>query len=418
LAIGEDKTIRKHFGVARALSARPAPAIARIEPLRGVMATELEAEPPGLTRREDAGVTRIALTGGWILRASRKLEQKADEIVAQARGAREVVIDMSAIATLDTAGALALNRARNRLARAGAPASFEGARPEHQTLIKETAIETPPPPRAKPTNLLVDLLADLGLSVVNALREYYRGTGFLGEFVAAIGHIMLRPRLFRGTSLVYQIEMFGFRSIPIITLINIAVGAIVAQQGIFQLARFGATIYSVDLIGILVLRELGVLLTSIMIAGRSGSAITAEIGSMKMREEIDALRVMGLSPIEVLVVPRVLALIIALPLLTVIADMAALFGGLLVSWIYGDISPTSFLTLLKDAIGVNTFLVGLIKAPFMAVMIGLIATQDGLATLGSAESLGRQVTAAVVKSIFMVIILDGLFAMFFAAIHY
>ncbi len=325
---------------------------------------------------------------------------------------------MSGLANLDTAGAFALNRARNELIRAGVATSFEEARPEHQILIKETAIDIPTPPPAKRTNLFVDLLADLGLSVVNALREYYRGTGFLGEFIAAIGRILLRPDLFRGTSLVYQIEMFGFRSIPIIVLINLAVGAIVAQQGIFQLARFGATIYSVDLIGILVLRELGVLLTSIMIAGRSGSAITAEIGSMKMREEIDALRVMGLSPIEVLVVPRVLALIVALPLLTFIADMAALFGGLLVSWGYGDISPTSFLVLLKDAIGVNTFLVGVIKAPFMALVIGLISTQDGLATLGSAESLGRQVTSAVVKSIFMVIILDGLFAMFFASIHY
>jgi phospholipid/cholesterol/gamma-HCH transport system permease protein len=250
------------------------------------------------------------------------------------------------------------------------------------------------------------------------LRDSYRGMAFLGEFVVALGRILRCPALFRGTSLVYQIEMFGFRSLPIIFLINLAVGAIIAQQGIFQLMRFGATIYAVDLIGILVLRELGVLLTSIMIAGRSGSAITAEIGSMKMREEIDALRVMGLSPIEVLVVPRVLALAIALPLLTLIADMAALLGGLLVSWGYGGITPTAFLTLLQDAIGVNTLAVGLIKAPFMALVIGLIASQDGLATTGSAESLGRQVTAAVVKSIFMVIIVDGLFAMFFASIHY
>ena len=382
------------------------------------MATEIEADPPELSRRESGDIRRIVLTGGWLLRASRALERKADEIVSQGRGARAVVIDMSATANLDTAGALALNRARNELTRAGVAASFEEARPEHGILLKETAIEILPPPRVKPTNLFVDLLADLGLSVVSALREYYRGVGFLGEFITAIGHILRRPDLFRGTSLVYQIEMFGFRSIPIIALINLAVGAIVAQQGIFQLARFGATTYAVDLIGILVLRELGVLLTSIMIAGRSGSAITAEIGSMKMREEIDALRVMGLSPIEVLVVPRVLALMVAVPLLTFIADMSALFGGLPVCWGYADINPTSFLVLLRDAIGVNTFLVGLIKGPFMALVIGLISTEDGLATLGSAESLGRQVTAAVVKSIFMVIILDGLFAMFFATIHY
>jgi len=381
------------------------------------MATDVEADLPELTRRETGDARRFALTGAWILQASRKLEQRAGQILSQGRGARAVIIDMSGLARLDTAGALALNRVREELIRAGVATSLEGARPEHQILIKETAIGAPPP-SAKPTNPIVDLLADLGFSVVNAFHEAYRGISFLGEFVAALGRILLRPALFRGTSLVYQIEIFGFRSIPIIVLINLAVGSIVAQQGIYQLGRFGATSYSVDFIGILVLRELGVLLTAIMIAGRSGSAITAEIGSMKMREEVDALRVMGLSPIEVLVVPRVLALTISLPLLTFIADMTALFGGLLVSWGYGGISPAAYLALLPGAIGMNTFLVGLIKAPFMAMVIGLIATQDGLATSGSAESLGRQVTGAVVKSIFMVIILDGLFAMFFAAINY
>jgi phospholipid/cholesterol/gamma-HCH transport system permease protein len=174
----------------------------------------------------------------------------------------------------------------------------------------------------------------------------------------------------------------------------------------------------VNLVGILTLRELGVLLTSIMIAGRSGSAFTAEIGSMKMREEIDALRVMGLDPVEVLVLPRILALVIGLPILTFISSMAALFGGGLVAWIYGGISPDAYLTRLQQAISMSSFMVGLIKAPFMALVIGLIASLEGLAVQGSAESLGRQVTSSVVKSIFMVIVVDGLFAMFFAAIRY
>jgi phospholipid/cholesterol/gamma-HCH transport system permease protein len=169
---------------------------------------------------------------------------------------------------------------------------------------------------------------------------------------------------------------------------------------------------------VLVLRELGVLLTSIMVAGRSGSAFTAEIGSMKMREEIDALRVMGLDPVEVLVVPRLLALIVALPILTFLSSMAALFGAGVVSWVYGGISPEVFVARLQGAVQMNTFLVGLIKAPFMAVVIGVIAAIEGLAVEGSAESLGRQVTSAVVKAIFMVIVVDGLFAMFFAAIRY
>jgi ABC transport permease subunit len=182
----------------------------------------------------------------------------------------------------------------------------------------------------------------------------------------------------------------------------------------------GRDIYSsVAFLGdVVVLRELAVLLTSIMIAGRSGSAITAELGSMKMREEIDALKVMGLSPIEVLILPRLSALIISLPLLTFLADMAALFGGLCVAWGYGGISPEAFIARLQTSIGLSTFMIGIVKAPFMALLIGLIASVEGFAVQGSAESLGRQVTSSVVKSIFMVIVADGFFAMFFAGLHY
>ena len=182
-------------------------------------------------------------------------------------------------------------------------------------------------------------------------------------------------------------ESIALRGTPIIALINFLAGAIIAQQGIFQLRRFGATIFVVDLIGILVLRELGVLLTAIMIAGRSGSAITAELGSMKLQEEIDALTVMGLRPVDILIVPRILALVISLPLLTFIADMAGIFGGLLVSWAYEGITPARFLTVLQEAIVHHTFSSGLIKAPFMGLIIGLIACVEGLAVAGSAESL-------------------------------
>jgi phospholipid/cholesterol/gamma-HCH transport system permease protein len=159
-------------------------------------------------------------------------------------------------------------------------------------------------------------------------------------------------------------------------------------------------------------------MTAIMIAGRTGSAITAEIGSMNMREEIDALRVMALDPLEVLIMPRLVALAIALPVLTFIADMAELAGGLIVSWLYAGMAPAVFIARLQNAILPETFLVGLIKAPFMAVMIGLIASTEGMEVRGSAESLGRCVTASVVKSIFMVIVMDGVFAMFFTAVDY
>jgi phospholipid/cholesterol/gamma-HCH transport system permease protein len=208
----------------------------------------------------------------------------------------------------------------------------------------------------------------------------------------------------------------GFRAIPIIVLINVVIGAILAQQGIFHFRTFGAETFVVDMLGILVLRETGVLIVSIMVAGRSGSAYTAELGSMKMREEMDALRVMGFDPVEVLVLPRMLALIIALPLLTFIGSMTALFAGGVVTWFYGGMPPEIFLDRLRDAITRDTFEVGLYKAPFMAAIIGLVAAVEGMRVEGSAESLGEHTTASVVKAIFLVIVLDGFFAMFFAGI--
>ena len=374
--------------------------------------------PPKVARQSAAEGVRLALSGDWTLVASQRLEEEGRRIVEEARLDRTIAIDLSQVSQLDTAGAWLINRARHDLARRDVAVTLKDVRPEYSTLLEETRYRDFAAPSRPRFNVIFVLLADFGESIVDALREFYRGVGFLGEFVSSMMYVAANPRRFRLTSLVAQIELVGFRSVPIIVLINILVGGIVAQQGIFQLLKFGASSYTVSLIGILVLRELGVLLTSIMIAGRSGSAITAELGSMKMREEIDALLVMGLSPFEVLIAPRVLGLVISLPILTFIADMAALFGGMLVAWWYGGISPAAFASLLKEAIALHTFLVGIIKAPFMALVIGLIASMDGLATQGSAESLGRQVTSSVVKSIFMVIVMDGVFAVFFAAIDY
>jgi phospholipid/cholesterol/gamma-HCH transport system permease protein len=203
---------------------------------------------------------------------------------------------------------------------------------------------------------------------------------------------------------------------PIMLLISFLIGAILAQQGIFHFRKFGADVYVVDLVGILILREIGVLLIAIMVAGRSGSSYTAELGSMKMREEIDALRTMGLDPVEVLMVPRVLALVVALPMLAFFGSLAALYGGGLITWLYGGMSPDIFIARLQEAVSVTHFKVGIIKAPFMALVIGIIACAEGLRVKGSAESLGLQTTTSVVKSIFLVIVLDGLFAVFFASI--
>lgn len=373
---------------------------------------------PSFTSERSDDAIRLKLAGHWTIRASVAIEASANALLIEGGGARRAILDLGSVSGLDTSGAWLIDKTRQNLNLEGVEARLDAVRPEYRILLEEAHYRLFEPPPAKGGLFIVDLLADVGASIVSFGQDIFKGVAFLGEVMAAIGSNFVAPLRFRGISLVFHLEHIGFRGVPIIALINFLVGCIVAQQGIFQLQRFGASTFAVDLIGILVLRELGVLLTSIMIAGRSGSAVTAEIGSMKMREEIDALKVMGLRPVEVLIVPRILALVISLPLLTFVADMAAIFGGLLVAWGYGGINPATYMVRLQEAIGLNTFLVGLIKAPFMALVIGLIATIEGLAVEGSAESLGRRVTGSVVKSIFMVIVLDGFFAMFFASIRY
>ena len=252
--------------------------------------------------------------------------------------------------------------------------------------------------------------------LVEFARDFVILLDTLGAVGTALARVITRPRTFRRTSTVYHFDRVGWQAVPIILLITFLIGCIIAQQGFFHFRKFGADEYVVDMVGILVLREIGVLIVAIMVAGRSGSSYTAELGSMKMREEIDALRTMGLDPVEVLILPRVIALLIALPILTFLGSISALYGGGLVAWGYGDMSPDIFIARLKDAITITHFKVGMIKAPFMALVIGIVAASEGLKVRGSAESLGRQTTTSVVKSIFLVIVLDGLFAIFFASI--
>lgn len=373
---------------------------------------------PAFSSEESGDGLRLVLTGVWTIESSRDLEAAARELAAEAARAPRAIIDLAQVERVDTAGAWLIDRARSEAAAQGGDVRTDAARPETKLLLDEAQYRPHEEKKSRPPSLTVNILSDVGETMVGVSGNFLRGVSFLGEVIVSLAKALTHPSRFRGTSVVFHVESFAFRALPIIALINFLVGCIVAQQSIFQLLKFGAATFSVDLIGILVLRELAVLLTSIMVAGRSGSAITAELGSMKMREEVDALRVMGLDPIDVLVMPRILALLISLPLLTFLADLSAIFGGLLVAWFYGGISPEIFLARLQSAIALNTFLVGLIKAPFMALVIGMIAAMEGLATQGSAESLGRQVTSSVVKSIFMVIVVDGLFAMFFAAIRY
>ena len=373
---------------------------------------------PSVARKiSDDGVV-LSLEGAWVIAAGRTLELSAAALTSGVEGARSATIDLAAVERMDTAGAWLIDRARVELTEAGVAAGYRDAPPEYALLLREAGYHPADPPKLAHHSPGAVLLAAVGETVYTAGLDLIDIVDYLGEIVVMWSRLALRPARWRWTSVAHHLEMYSLRSVPIIALINFLVGAIVAQQGIFQLARFGASPYAVNLVGVLGLRELGVLMTSIMVAGRTGSAITAEIGSMNMREEIDALRVMALDPLEVLIMPRLVALAVALPVLTFIADMASLAGALMVSWLYAGIAPAVFVSRLQGAIGTQTFLVGLIKAPFMAIMIGLIASTEGMEVRGSAKSLGRCVTASVVKSIFMVIVMDGVFAMFFTAVNY
>jgi phospholipid/cholesterol/gamma-HCH transport system permease protein len=266
-----------------------------------------------------------------------------------------------------------------------------------------------------PNRVLIGLDA-LGRSVAGIAWSLVLLAQFLGVLTRTTLGTIAHPSRLRLTSTVHHLERVGLRAVPIVLLSAFLIGAIIAQQGIFHFRSFGAEVYVVDMIGILVLREVGVLIVCIMVAGRSGSAYTAELGAMKMREEIDALRTMGFEPVEVLVLPRIVALVLAVPMLTFLGSMAALYGAGLVCWLYGGMTPDVFLARLREAIWLPTFAVGMIKAPFMALVIGLVACVEGFEVDGSAASLGARTTSSVVKSIFLVIVLDGFFAMFFAAI--
>jgi phospholipid/cholesterol/gamma-HCH transport system permease protein len=375
--------------------------------------------PPSLKANQSGNLITLVFYGLWTSANAACAETAVKEAQNLIKNAQNITLDLSNVEKLDTMGAWLLAQLQFELKSNNIPVTILGAREEFQILLNEIKCESLTSLKSSAIiPRLSNILADIGETVVMSGKDLLKGTAFLGSFIVALGRVAINPKRFRVPSLVNQVEKMAFRGAPIIILISFLVGAIIAQQSLFQLSTYGSNAFVADLLGILILRELAVLLTAIMMAGRSGSSITAELGSMKMREEIDALQTMGLDPTETLVIPRVLALVIAMPILTFISSIAGLLGGGIVALVYGGVSPDIFMNRLQAAIGFNTFMVGMIKAPFMAMVIGLIACVEGLAVKGSAESLGGQTTASVVKSIFMVIVVDGLFAMFFAAINY
>jgi len=375
------------------------------------------ATAPLLTATSSGDALELRPAGSWTASNASTIERLSNEIAPQLDRAAAVKVDMAGVRELDTLGAWLLEKMSRRATSAGHRADIVGIADNYSGLIDEIRQVNRRTPAPVPVrNPIVTKLGEIGRGTIGASEDITAFLQMLGSLCIAILGVLRRPRSLRLTSLTYQLYRVGWQAIPIIVLITFLIGAIIAQQGIFHFRKFGADSYVVDMVGILVLRELGVLIVAIMVAGRSGSAYTAELGSMKMREEIDALSTMGLDPIEVLMLPRILALICALPVLSFIGSMAALYGGGLVAWFYGGMGPAIFIARLHEAVSVTHFEVGIIKAPFMALVIGIVACSEGLRVKGSAESLGKQTTTSVVKSIFLVIVLDGLFAVFFASI--
>jgi len=375
---------------------------------------------PLLDSADHAGRLALSASGLWTAEQAGELERLIERVIARQRRAGvelgDVDIDMVRVERLDTFGAWLLERLLRGLEAAGGAPRIIGLAEHYRGLVLHARGLNQAEYPAPRENALMAALAVVGRSVGRVGHDFVAVLDMIGALAAALGRAVLHPRSFRLTSLVNQIERVGWRAVPIILMSTCLIGGILAQQGLFHFRQFGADVYVVDMVGILVLREVGVLMVAVMVAGRSGSSYTAELGSMKMREEIDALRTMGFDPVDVLVLPRVLALVIALPCLAFIGSLAALYGGGLMAWLYGGMSPEAFMSRLQEAITLQDFAVGMIKAPFMALIIGVIACVQGLAVNGSAESLGLKTTDSVVKSIFLVILLDGLFAMFFASI--
>ncbi|MAU94552.1 MAG: organic solvent ABC transporter permease [Fulvimarina sp.] len=378
----------------------------------------LSAVKPALEGEKQDGGVRLTASGDWLARTVGEMEPLLAE-TAQSKLGDRIIVDCSKVGRIDTAGAYVLERLSRDLGGDGRNVELAGVSARDEALfsaVRDAMQREAPQTVAAPGNPLTGFLGGVGGLVYAVRGEAVASLNIIGGAIYGAGYRLTGRTRSRPAAIFNQLDQMGVRAIPIIVLITFLIGGIIAQQGAFQLRRFGGEVYAVNLVGILVLREIGVLLTAIMIAGRSGSAITAELGSMKMREEIDALHVIGLNPIGVLVFPRLVALTIALPLLTVLANLSALLGGMLTLKLYSDISYANFLQGIQNSVDLFTVFSGLIKAPFMAIVIGIVGAIEGMKVGGSAESLGLHVTASVVKAIFLVIVMDGLFAIFYASI--
>jgi phospholipid/cholesterol/gamma-HCH transport system permease protein len=325
-----------------------------------------------------------------------------------------VTVDLGQVERLDTTGAWLVHRTLETLRGSGAEVSLRAVNAQHAAMLDRIAENYRPcavaPPQPGPIARLLEHTGEATFQVIDWAARFVE---FLGRANLAMARTLLRPARLRFTSTVSHIEEVGLNALPIVGLLAFLIGIVLAYQGALQLEQFGAQLFVVDLLAVSILREIGILLTAVVVAGRSGSAFTAQIGAMQVHDEIDALQTLGLDPMEILVLPRVLALVIALPLLAFFADIMGLVGGGLMCWVVLDIAPELYVERLRDAVSVGSFWVGIVKAPVFAVLIALVGCHEGLRVSRSAESVGRHTTRAVVEAIFLVIVANALFSILF-----
>ena len=318
-------------------------------------------------------------------------------------------LDISGTGYVDTVGAWLIHRTAR-----DSGAEIIGADDDAQRLIAAVAgADQATDIRPDAPNPVVRVLNEVGEATVIAFTTLAGLTGFFGAIIVGFGRLMLHPGRIRWNAVIARFDVVGVRALGIIGLMSFLIGLVIAQQGAVQLRQFGAEVFTVNLVGRLTLRELGVLMTAIMVAGRSGSAFAAQIGTMKLTEEIDAMRTIGVSPIEALVLPRFLAAVIMLPLLGFYASVVAIIGGGLLSWVELDIPPATFFSRIREVVPLTDVYVGLVKAPVFGAIIAITGCYQGMQVKGNAEDVGKRTTAAVVQAIFLVIVLDAFFAVFF-----
>lgn len=378
---------------------------------------KIDGDQPHLTLEKGPDVLTLWMTGPWDVIHADKIENLLK--VLDAPKSKFILIDGSGITSFDTIGALVALKIKKSLENPKVTMKLGKFSPRHESLMEQAEknfVVYQPFDRQKSS--IISILEDIGVFSVEVIVEFKSFLAFVGLVLDRLIGCLWNWGRMRWTPLVVQIDQIGLRAILIVCLISFLIGAVIVSQGSYYLRQFGAEVFAVDMLTITVLRELGILLTAIIIAGRSGSAFTAQIGSMKLNEEIDAMKIIGMNPIDILVLPRVFGLILVLPILTFLADLAGMFGGGLVAWATLDISPSVFIQRFEGAVTLSTFLLGIVKAPFFGAVIAISGCFQGFSVGGSAASVGKHTTRSVVQSIFLVIVLDAVFAMLFTALGY